>query len=581
MLFGAIEFLHQSIYIMMRKFLPTRVFLLLLIMGGAGILPLQAQVFKIYFESDDFAQGQRFNAKEVIAVPNSGEIALVGELKGGAPSHSSWGYVLRTDARGVPVSSTAMGSNFGNMLNGVKANTLAFDEGGNAFVGGASVQNYYGVGAGSERTLTSLDGTGKIAWTTMQANHSFESVIFDDEQQVLVAVSGQVGNTNPQTDLMFNVLEPSGKPVNSICISTPTRDSAVKVIAVPDGYLAVATADLDNDPQILVVRVDINLNILWTRMVENPQYAHTVADVAYNGGNQIMIAGTSRDLGKQTIQPFVAGMDLDGNVIFYQQYIFPGPAEVFGTGLVHFQAEDRGYLMSGYFQKPGTTEKRAFIMNMDEEGGLVWTQNYSNFSPYTDYTYEEELSDITFLPRSKMFVAVGSFSRFVQGGIDQRSALMIKAHAYDGKIDDAHISCSVDLDVVMTAENFNSYSVGTLYKQTGFNSFAYQTSFPNFDTRFCEGTIFPKRSNRIEAEAELSLDYSGENPQLRYVWNPELGDGQAQLIDMQGRRIQQIVLPKTEQAMPLETQGLSAGIYFVQVSLQGEVIGMQKLLVQP
>lgn len=571
---------------MTKSVLPIRITALLLLLGWGSASCVFGQGVKSLINFNSFGPTIYLSANEVLVDEQTGDFLIGGAVKAGAPGYQAMGYMIRTDYQGIPISHAGIRTNSGNSVNGVRVSSIAKDDNDQFYLAGSSVPNLFVHGTNNERTLTAIDDDGKVVYSKMQSSHNFESVIFDEERRLIVALSNNMGVSNPNTDVMVSVFETDGTLVDDINISTTTRDSAVKIIQTEGGYIVVAGSDRDNDKQILVVRLDKDLNLEWSREINNQEKLHEVADVAFDNNETIFIAGTSTDVSDGTVQAFATSIDMRGDIGFYNTYQFQSDQEVFGTGLASIpaDAEAGGFLLCGYFRPKGTTENRAYVLRGTANGEITWANNYSNYSPYTDYTYSESLSDITFVPDGRQFVAVGPHTRMIGTEIDEQNVVMVRASLGRGNLDDYDVGCSINMEVKTEFLGASARSVGTPYTNRAAFPFGYQTLSLEMQQRYCVGTIFSDgyRKRLISEDMVLYLDYTHHlTPSVRYQWDPALGDGTAELLDIQGRVVGEMALKASEQKADLDLSDLSSGVYFLKVRIGDRYVGMKKLLVQP
>ncbi|MDX2245256.1 MAG: T9SS type A sorting domain-containing protein [Bacteroidia bacterium] len=541
-----------------------------------------AQSFKGYTDLPGFHAPMKFSVNEVVGVPGSSEFVMVGDFKASAPTYSAGAFLIRADHTGQAKLSRLLYTNFPNGTNGVVGRSVAIDSEGNYLVGGASVQNVF-LGGGSERTITLLNAKGQEIWSRMQSNYSFESVIYQPEDESIITLSGPVGNANPFTNIMVNRLNTKGLSTGAFSLNTPTTDRPVKIIAVPDGgFLALGVYD-ETSPQPLLLRLDKNLNRVWSYSFYDNAMVSEPKDVVWHSEGFFAVTGQATAATGESLM-YVMGIDDTGQLLFYNKYESYGKETLLANAITTYTSpvsgNDNGFLVAGTFLLPGSGRKRGFVLKTDSSGKVVWARNYSNLTEITDYDRDETLEDIVFFRHSDDFVAVGNFTQSLQGVVNQRKLITVRADAGYGILSEAYNTCAAGLEIFLSkSENMNRISVGA--PQYGGTMFGFSYDINNLETftDYCawptEGVIPPKGSS----SGESYVDPFTGTVTLTYDLIVYRKDGLLEMFDMQGRMIHQTSLNWQQTEVTLQMRENAKGAYLVRIRTGDHILNVRKVLI--
>ncbi|MEO0474043.1 MAG: hypothetical protein AAF206_30820 [Bacteroidota bacterium] len=492
---------------------------------------MQAQRFKRYYRSLDHTLPVEWSLHEIISDPGGQDVIMIGDMKGPPPLNVASAMVMRSNSNGEINFTQAIRTNFNTLFNGIRGSTVAVDPLGNYYLGGNSIQNRFGNGSGSERTITSMAPDGQLNWGRLQANHNFESIVFDPQSGSLFALSGQIGNTNPLTDMMINQIDQSGNFLAGTTLLTSGRDQAVKMILVNRKLLICGTHDLDDQPRIIVAMYDMNLQREWSYVYENQDFDFNVADLDWDGASAIGVSGTvSNALGEK--EAFLLGLSDNGSPLFFYTYDMAGRFSLDGKSLSSFQANlsryKRGFLLAGSYTPDHPNQIRSFLICTDPNGQINWANDYSNFSPWTDFTYEESIEDLVYLPGAEQFVAVGNFTRYLRSIPERKWVFQLRAGLENGWVDHDGDGCAREIQVQLSRHQISQQKLGADRMNTGSNGFGYQTETPSLRGTYC---IFSP--NKVGPITDLEEEYAPIPPKI-----PRL----AQLFSLDGRRLHKQLL---------------------------------------
>lgn len=539
-----------------------------------------AQSFKSYTDLRGNADPMKFSVHEVIAIPGTSEYVMTGDFKASAPLFSAGAFLMRADNTGQILLSRLLYTNFPNGTNGVVGRSVAIDPNGNYYVGGASVQNVF-LGGGSERTLTMLNAKGVELWSRMQSNYSFESVIYNDADESILTLSGPVGSAKPNTDMMVNRLNAKGAATGSVTLNTATTDRPVKIIGAPDGgFLALGVYD-EFSPQALLLRLDKNLGKVWSYSFSDNMMTNEPRDIVWHSDGYFAITGLATATTGESFM-YIMGVDDMGGLLFYNKYESASGASLIGNGITTYADEnsgkDAGFLVAGTFTLPVTGRKRGFVLKTDSFGKVIWSHNYSNLTEITDYDRDETLEDIAYFPGRKDFVAVGNFTQSLQGVVNLRRLIAVRADAALGILSEEYNTCAAGFDIFLSKSSvLNRTSVGIPQSGGGMFGFSYNINDLETFTDYCAwptvGAIPPKGSS-----GESWVDKFSGTVTITYNLIDYRKDGTLELFDMQGRLIYLAPLnwQQTETKIPMREN--ASGAYLLRIRNGGNLVDVRKVL---
>jgi hypothetical protein len=141
-------------------------------------------------------------------------------------------------------------------------------------------------------------------------------------------------------------------------------------IATPDSYVlfGLAYSNGSNESNALIIKLDINGNVLWNRNYEIG--ANTVARTGVLApDSNYVIAGYTNFQNSSNYEFLLLKMDQAGNLIWNQTYAVAGSQIAYSMT----QAND-GYLIVGYIESP-QTDIDARVIKVDWNGTLLWSES--------------------------------------------------------------------------------------------------------------------------------------------------------------------------------------------------------------
>ncbi|MEL7531370.1 MAG: T9SS type A sorting domain-containing protein, partial [Bacteroidota bacterium] len=246
---------------------------------------------------------------------------------------------------------------------------------------------------------------------------------------------------------------------------------------------------------------------------------------------------------------------------------------------------DRGYLLSGSYNEFGSAaERRTFVLNLRADASIIWGKTYSVFSPWTDFEYDEELSDILFIPNSTEFMTVGSFSRSIKGSgtLDFRAAMVVRSNVVNGKIDVQDGDCASELAFFVSSHSFQGAPVGTLYQNVTTNTLAFAERDLDWELRYCSYSLSGRPDNNTLGHPfDFQIQSTDANSANFQLQGPaDWQEGSLELYDMRGAKLQSIEVASGQTQGQWKLPKVSPGLYLVRLKVQGQYYASRKLLIQ-
>lgn len=565
-------------------------------MTMAGGMVLHAQTFKVAIELPDHKPGLHLEASEVMEIPGSNNYILTGEVKGNAPSFEAQAFLIRTDQHGEPVLGKSLSTNFSTNTNGVRSASVDMDTEGNYYVGGASVQNFGGLGRGSEKTITSLDGSGSMRWSFMANNWSYEDLDYNVAQRQLYTFSGPDNSIYP-ADLLFSRHATDGRFIQGLGIQNGVENIASTMVYDEDrSYYLVSTAAADISPMIYIARVDTGLTMSWGAFYDEGGFHFEVEDAAWSDAQYLLVTGTATEITTGKQRGFVLAVNPDGSERYFKIYQVNEFEFLTLSGIdavtVHRDSSLNGAILAGTTRDSGAVSSSNVIIAVDSLGRIRWTQGYSYFPP-SDHEIADGFSDVITLGNTNEFLAVGQYAAYVYGNtLTERRLTMVKAPLVDGFLDD-NGNCLNDLSSTSASLTAGITLSGTSYAAGANNFFAYQLDDLNTELTWCtleytggNGISPPSTGDdkRIHPFADqfdrfqLGVVQNNNSVLTVPVSNPGgLSQLTYEVMDLQGRIIQSSEIDPFEELITVKADQWAAGLYYLRVIHQGQPIASKML----
>jgi hypothetical protein len=141
------------------------------------------------------------------------------------------------------------------------------------------------------------------------------------------------------------------------------------------GYLIVGYtfAPGSDDADMLVLRVDRNGDIVWSRLLGGAGTEYANACLALGGGFLILGYTTSFGVGSKDV--YLVKLDEAGNTMWSKTY--GGKSWDVGTAVC--RADNDNYFVCGFTHSFGVGEEDVFLIKIDQDGNEIWSRRYGGF----------------------------------------------------------------------------------------------------------------------------------------------------------------------------------------------------------
>lgn len=556
-------------------------------------LPLAIAFLPISLSAQSFKQIIRLgedlpvvlSANSIKLVPNSGEVAIVGDFKFGSPGYASGAYVLYANRRGEQSRAHAFGSNFQGLLNGMIGYDIAFDRAGRGFVGGSNVQNVLGGGPGSERSITALDRTGKIVFSVMQPTYAFNSIESDPTSQVFYALSGPSTNQSTDRGMQLTLMTANGRNLGSQGFTTGSVIKPAKVMYVQDrkSVFAIGTNDDLGISQVLVSRFDPSGKWLSAYTIGTPDQVYKVTGADTDRENLMAITGTAQNIFSGALNSFLTVTDLSGNIVFHKLLSLPAHQElsVQGVTIAKRREDPRNVIIvvSGYYRTRLTDRRKAVAMALNLRGEVLWTRGYSE-NGLTDYEFDEAFTEVVYQPRYGTFFAVGERTRYLFGAPNEKSLILVQATPGHGRLSWG-AGCAKELEGATADAAVSIHSTGVGYTDNGLLGIGYNEIGVEFFADACSMPLIESDTEADQTDLRLSGSLNRtEGPRAYTVSLPDpTMEAEVRVTDLMGRRVFAQTVRDSDR---FELGTLPGGVYVVTLFDQrGALLFSEKVAVQP
>lgn len=564
---------------------------------GSSILP--AQTFKVAIELPDHNPGLQLLSREVMEIPGSSGFVIVGDAKGDAPGFENHSFLIRTDSKGDPVISRSLSNLIPTASDGIRGASIEMDTEGNYYLGGASVQNFNGYGRGSEKTITSLDGSGVQRWTNMAPNWSYEDLHYNLAQRQLFTLSGADNQLYP-ADLLITRYATDGRLEGGIGIQTGLEMDAVSLIYDENGtYYTVATASADISPMIYIGSVDSSLSTNWDGIYDLAGYELSPKDASWNPAGYLQIGGLATEIVSGKESGFLMAINPDGSERYFHTFRTNEYDFLTINGVASVQSfRDpalNGAILVGTVQDSGAVASSSIVIAVDSLGAIRWSRGYSDFPP-SDLVFSGELSDVIVTGAADEFVATGQYASYVYGNnLIHRRITLVRAPISNGYLDD-NGNCMNALTATSTSHTTSITGIGSAYSAGTNNSFSYQVADLTTSRNWCTleytgGGITPPNSggdryihpyaDQFEQFTLTAVTTNQSVFSITYT-NPGRLDGLSyEVMDLHGRTLREERLMPQSDLITVNTAGWAEGLYFLRVIHNGQTIASKTLFPGP
>lgn len=312
----------------------------------------------------------------------------------------SFFYLNTTKAQNVQKSYNASGDDKGHAI----INTL---DGGFAIAGYTSS---FGAG-GQDFFILKVDFSGNILWqktygsTGDENGTSIDVKQMPDSSYVVVGATTSFGANS--LDAFVIRLDKNGNIIWSRKYNTATDSEhfrGVKIAANND-ILIAGTDNADNfgSADGLVMRIDINGNVLWKNVYGGGVNDHFHSIEELPGGN-IIVSGSTKTYGPGNTAGYVLKLDSDGNILWDYSFGGTGTDAYNGSTLTN----DNKIMCVGLSDSYGGGSQ-VLVTKLDTNGVVIWSKVYGGGN------YERGAS-IKTIPNSSDLYVVANTESYGNGG---------------------------------------------------------------------------------------------------------------------------------------------------------------------
>jgi len=576
---------------------PNSFFLLLIPSLFFFFLPSTTLAQKDHFKAFLKIRGQdnptRLQANKLILQPNGKDFYVLSELKAASPDYTNYALLISVDAEGNIQETTTLSSNFQNTVDGVRAASICYDNNDQIYLGGGYTGSWNPLGTGAERTLSALDSQGNLQWSQMQSSFYFADILYDEDLDRIIALSGPSNLANTNYNLQINQFARDGKLGQSFSLLTSSQDYGKALISLGDKDYGLAGTSLDGSQRsILAAKIDQSLGLVWGSKFSHPDLDMEVMDMSQHVEGRIGISGSLTDLKNGSERAFLLILSEAGEIESFNSYQIASSFSTEGLGLAAFQFNGKdGFLLTGSYYESNPQERRTFVLRSNLEGEIDWVNTYSDYSP-EDNSWDEVLRDIQVLETEGQFAAIGDVSRYKNGiELDRKAVVMVKASLEEGNMISGE-ACYETLQAANEAFTLDQTALNTSSIQANTAiGFAYQQPNISVDNGYCSFGSLPENEDTPEDFDTRLTDRASLDPgayfifrngpqsiqfRSKYGYMPE--SGKIEIFDLSGRKLESIALLKSEQSKDIFLPQLSSGMYFIMLKDGEQLIDTQRIL---
>ncbi len=317
---------------------------------------------KIYGGEDDDI------AYDIVALDNA-ESAIVGTCKSFAAKRTDI-CVSRMDANGQMKWTILLG---GKKEDEGRAITRAAD--GHLFILGMSKslsKNY-----DRDIYVAKVTLEGKLLWQKSIGGDRDEQaggiVGLDDGSVMIVGDTESFGSE--ERDIYIAKLDKEGKTVFARTVGGKKRDEAYDLTRLSDGNLALVgmRATRKNYEEFFVMKLDQNGKQLWTKTFGEYDDDSLESVTATSDGGMVAV-GKTRSYGSEQTDLTVMKLSATGEVLWHKVYGF----KYYEYGNAVTSTQDGGFMLSGGTSTLGKGSHSVYIIALDKNGTLIWSQVYGD-----------------------------------------------------------------------------------------------------------------------------------------------------------------------------------------------------------
>lgn len=537
---------------------------LLLPLMGIGFV--FGQTYKMYYKNVSTDNPHFFSVKDMAYNSLNNSLMVGGEFRSSNSATTSHGYIFETNMAGLEVGNYSMLAPVASTDDAFRMGGIAIDPLGRTYVAGSFAPDLNNPSSTTEKTLTGLDFDGKLRWSKMEGSRHFADIVYDKDDNSIVAFGSPDGAWNFSEPLAIMKMTTDGTIKTYYSIYDPDYNQPVKIIDLPNnnGYLALAIYDSAGLKAPYILRFDQSLKRVWSYVYSNFLYEYEVTDIAYHPNGWIGVAGTSYDPISDEKKAFLMSLDDQGRVKFsYQLKVSSqGDTEGFGLSYVKHDTDPTydGFMLGGAFEPSfGTASRHSLMLHCNLDGKIIWAKDYSNFS-LADFVEDEAAKRLMFLEGTNTFVAAGEYKATIGSQLYHKQIWIAKANIEDGDLRDGG-SCSTPVSLDIVSDTLGIYRAGT---DTTLNPVFFGYNYPISSLNF-------SRINCSYSTDGRGQQTTTSNEALEQPLVP-LAD-KIEVYDLTGR-----MLLKTDGRDPNWKEGLSSGVYLLRKWKGKQMLSSEKVV---
>jgi hypothetical protein len=174
-----------------------------------------------------------------------------------------------------------------------------------------------------------------------------------------IAVALSACNSDTQTE-----------PIPEFSVTFPVAgdQDAFRLISVSDGLVIVGTSSTSVQTQLLLLKVDLNGNLLWQRQLADGTEGFGIKPTS--DGNMIVAGSITDENGDKDI--YLAKVDAVGNVLWQKE--FGGAFSDSGRDVIELQGG--GFMLIGNTQSFGAGVVSMYAIRTDADGNMLWQRTF-------------------------------------------------------------------------------------------------------------------------------------------------------------------------------------------------------------
>jgi hypothetical protein len=179
-------------------------------------------------------------------------------------------------------------------------------------------------------------------------------------------------------DMYVVKLDSSGNVIWNQTIGGSNYDEAKSIIQSNDGgYVVVGRTwsfGAGYGYDFYVVKLDSSGNVMWTKTIGGGDSDDANSVIQSSDGGYV-VAGSTRSF-TEDVNIYVVKLDSSGNIIWTKT--IGGSSNDVALSII--QSSDGGYVVAGYTQSFGAGEDDFYVVKMDANGNVCFSQNITNYS---------------------------------------------------------------------------------------------------------------------------------------------------------------------------------------------------------